>query len=734
MAIAVLQTNSAVGSDAGTPKTVTVPLTSLSGSETCIVMCVTLRSTLGTGINVTATWNGVSMGPAVVKESAALNGFGSGQSYIFALATGTISGLSANAVATVTTGGDANNGIGATAIAYSGVDQTTPLNSTAQSNVIGASTTLTESVTSDPMNRVVGCVTFAEHAAAAAASPGSGQTKVTGINNQTIGTGDPYSHVVGEELASPGSSTAGNWNSFNSSWAYTMASFVESGAPAPPVILNVDGGSYIDPNESNYTINGTDFDPPGTTAVYYADDSDFGTATLVAQTISSVTSMSINWDTFNPGAIGEGDNFLFVVTDEGGGSEAISPAFPILAAEPDAQGTRLVYECTGSESGPTLVVPVSFDNPSAAVIRATGNTTDNTLEADAVLTFCLVDKLTSMGMSMGSTGNPDSHQREQVMGTGSLIVHDGGSGPHLVEGTPSLSAAGLSIDFTLCTAGVTLEILVFGGNSVRASVNQVQISDGALTGLSFRPDIILGTSVGIPFGGPGDSSFAILSFGSCIDPGTPQQFSVSTDQSGTTRNSVLKSGTLLGQLQGTAFTWEMAITAFTADGFTWSGSNSDGAYILSLRIPGRQIFLDTFTKTSDATPGVTQQLPDFGFEPGALFISTTARVGQSPATALGGRFSLGAVTADGQDVAMAQCLPPTGTLTAEQLENNQNCVAVSSTPGTITVRGTMVDFAQISTIEWTVNSVGSDIELGLIAFDTAGLDDDGAEVVGEFQF
>lgn len=725
-----LQTNSAVGQVAGSPKSVTAGLTSLSGSDVMIVVCVSGRSVLQNTFNFAATWDGTPMTSAII-QNAGLNGFGRGRAEIFYLAIGTVAGLTANAVATVT-GGDSTVGIMLTVMAYTNVDQADPLNFTDNAAVISGSGAVTlDVIANDSSDRVIGCVTFAERVAGGDANPTSGQTKITGIDNNSPGTGDPCAHVVGEDLASS-SNQAGNWDGFGSSWSAVIASFNAGAGAAGPAISDVNGGAYASPDETNLDVNGSDMNPGGNpTELQYADGPVFATAAKQIQAISGITATTLNWDTINVGSIGEGDNFLFVVTDPGGGGESVSPAFPILVATSDVFAIRVIHVTDGT-LGPVLVAPTEFSTAKAAILRATGNTLVDTLQPDAVLTLCFVDANGGKGLGIGSTNGPDTHQREQIEGTGSFFLHDGGAGPHLLEGTPTLTSQGLEIDFTINTAGHNIQIVVIGGDSVLASVDKLNINSSPKTGLGFRPDVLLSGTVGILGTSTGDSTFALMSYGICIDTGTPAQWNLATDQSGSTRNSLLTDGSMLGQLQGTAFTWEMEITSIDADGYTWNGTNTDSANILALRLPGKQLFVDTFAK-ADVAPGGTQQLPDLGFDPGSMSIVTSARIGQNPATALGARFSNGFVTSDGQDVVMAQCLQATGTMTAEHLQSFTNCVAISSQSGTITILGKIIDFAQVSTIEWTNSPPGSTVQIGLFAIEEFEADDIG-DTVTEFLF
>lgn len=719
--------SSSATSPVGIPRVATAGLSAISGSNVMMVALVSIRNDFFTGWGApTATWNGVTMSQAV-GVSGFLAGIGEARSYIFYLPVGTVAGLSANCVVSAADS-DNDYAVQVTIAAYARVLQVSPVNGTS-SSVQLSSTSISASVSSDPDDLILQTATFSEVSAGAAVTASDGQSKRTGIST-TVGA--PMSHMAGDDTADAGPNTSGDWGSFNSPHTYVIASFSEDPTPAPPNILNVNGGSFADPDEINLTVNGTDFDEPGTTNLYYADSATYATANTQVQTISGVTSATLNWDAINVGSIGEGDNFLFIVTDDGGGGEMVSPAFPILVGQAEVFAIRRVYTTDGT-LGPVLVLPIDFDLPKAAVIRGNSSTAVDTVQNDAVYSLCLVDETTSVGLGIGSEHTPgEAHQREQTQGVGSLLIHDGGTGPHLVEGTPSLSAAGLTIDFTINTAGLNLEIFVIGGASVQAKVDHLAVNTSPRTGLGFRPDLLVGVTAGINSAQSGDSTFALLSFGLCIDPGTPQQWSLSSNQSGTTRNSVVSDGAFLGQLAGTIFDWQMAITSFDVDGYSWSGSDPDGFNALALRMPGRKFFLTTFNK-DDVVPGTTQDLPDIGFEPGAFILVTAGKNAGTPSPALGGRWSIGFTTAEGQDVATAMALPDVGAMTAEQFSSFTNTVAVSSLSGQITALGEVTEFGQISTIKWINSLVNNTMLIGMFAIDATDFDD-GGDIIGVHEY
>lgn len=377
-----VHTNSGTASSS-TPRSVTVSLPTFTLNKALIVLCASTRSATGFFALETPTWNGVDMTLAFSRD-VGLNGNGTGIAEIWYLPIGDVVSLSASAtIDTLQPSGSV--GLAMTVSVYEDMEQGSPLNDVNDKAFVSSATAIILAVNSDPGDRVVGVATFAE-TAASGAQPDSGQTKLTGISTTT---GGPLAHVVGDGAASGGSTTDGDWDSFTSSYVTIMASFVEDPSAAGPVITSVNGGSTAVSNETDLDGIGTDLAPAGTTALYYADGADFGTATLVGQPISAVTDTTWNWDAISLGAIGVGANFLFMVTDEGQPGELVSAAFPFTVtqapptitsvnggatADPDdvnlagigtelaPPGTPALYYADGSDFGTATLVGQSISS------------------------------------------------------------------------------------------------------------------------------------------------------------------------------------------------------------------------------------------------------------------------------------------------------------------------------------------------------------------------------------
>lgn len=152
-------------------------------------------------------------------------------------------------------------------------------------------------------------------------------------------------------------------------------------SPAAPVITNVDGGTTVDITDTNLTVNGTNLFTTGTTELWLADGTDFGTATKVLQTISSVTASSLNWDLVTPSSITPGARYLFVVSDAGGGGEQTSAAFAITLTEPP---TAAITTVDGQTTGSLIVFDTETSLPVVGTDFNPGGTTELWLADSAV--------------------------------------------------------------------------------------------------------------------------------------------------------------------------------------------------------------------------------------------------------------------------------------------------------------------------------------------------------------
>lgn len=703
MAIALLFNDTIVGTGTGgSTQTVTVPFSGVTGNNCLAVMMCTAR-VIGTTFNISADFDGNTMTLAA-EASAALGGFGEGSASVFYFAAGNLSGASGNAVFTITS---SNGLVGriATLAVYNNVDQITPLVDTDTGSFVSAASNSTLTLTGIASDLCVDSITLGGDASLVA---GGTQTELGNTNNGS-GNGDPTRHGSSNKIAIAAGESM-SWTIGNQSFAHAAARFAEDAAPGGPVITQVTpsggAGAPVRPSDTNTTVDGTDFDPGGNpTELILSPTTGPSDPSAEIQTISGVTNSTLNWDSVTLGSMQPGPLFLFVRVDPGGPGEDESPPFPVVVSEADIHWDRRTYTTTGA-TGPTTVVNDLAFKPVAAFIQVTGNTSIDTLQPDCELGQCLVDETTAMGIGIGAQASPSVVKRQQTIGTGALFILDPSSdpAPDVVVGTPTLTSNGMDIDFTTNTSGYLISIGFLGGNTARANLHEIQISDGSVTGLPFAPTALLGVSANMATGSGSDTSFARQSLGVSIGTGT-SQFNQSTDlDSNSARNTEILQGTFLAQLNGTSNTWSMVITALTSDGYTWSGSNPDGAFVMAMNTDTAQLFLTQFASTVGGD-GASEDLPDSGIDnPGLLFMTTAARTTTGPSGAVGGRWSSGSCyPGEIQGGATNLFLPDSGTGVTEQIVSNTNILQSSSLSGQTTLESQITDFKRAPTIEYIDN-------------------------------
>lgn len=725
----------ATSSTSGTGTTATATLNNVSGTDVAILALCSSRSSNVTFTVTDVTWDGGSM-TLVRNVQANLNGFPRGIAHIRVLPIGNPSSLTASCVLTLSS---SNQSREITVYAVEGIDQTTPVIDDDGSSFTSAATGVTDSVTSSVDDIVFSVVTLA---AQQTATNTTGFTKDANVTKSSPAT---FSHIAGSKVPADSPSTTCTWTWSSSSFCHAIVSLADSGfvPGGPPVITEVistKGTNAIIPvTDKNITINGTNFQGTISTKLFYSSSATFGAEIMVEQPIDTITATSLNWLEPQLGDIGRGMKFIFIRTNEGEIDEETSAAFAVQVEAFVSTGapelSRVVYVCTGSESGPTTVVSGLGFTPKAAVIASISTANLDSVDPDSPSTLCLVAGNGTMGDGLGAkSAGGTVLRRKQASGTGSLIVVNSAStsATDLVTGTPSLTSDGMDINFTNTTANVRLYISLLGGDDISAEVREIQINDGSVTGLPFAPELAIGTSVGLTQGSSGDNTFSLRTWG--IANSTDQ--CILAIENDTSRNCNAKSGSFLGQLTGTSYDWEMSITSFTGDGITWTGSNADSAYILFINLNGRGTFIAQFATDSANAPGMSENLPDFGFVPELIAIQSASRTTESVASAVGARYSLGTCSAALDNRCTAtKFLPATGGGTAEQFQSEGLIFAggSSGSTGSITFSAEITVFGQISTIRYP-DKEGLSFLLHILAIEqgsggeTIAVDADGGNV------
>jgi hypothetical protein len=296
----------------------------MTGNDCVIIIMLSLREITGSP-TYTASWDGNAM-TLQRNEFGAMGGFGKGAAVIWTYTAGNFSNKTASGSVTIS-GADSSTQWMFTLLCMTGAHQSSLVQSVAGSFFAsaGSSSSLTAPAAAEGAVDVISIAT-----AGSVTISGTGHTQLWNFNNSGTGR-DQLSHASGY-LVDPNTQCA--W-SFSGSYAHAQVCLNESVAN-PPVITSVDGDNSIITTQTNIAIVGTSLSG-GVTALFYADGTNYSTATKVQQTISGVSGTTITWSSVNFGSItGAGTRYLFAVTDYGGGGQQVSAAFAITVSVPPA--------------------------------------------------------------------------------------------------------------------------------------------------------------------------------------------------------------------------------------------------------------------------------------------------------------------------------------------------------------------------------------------------------------
>lgn len=711
----------------GSTQTVTVPFSAVTGDNCLAVLTGTARNT-GTTFSISATFDGNAMSMDA-EATAALGGFGEGSASIFSYAAGDLSSASGNAVFTIS-GSDGDTGRIATLAIYSDIEQVTPLRATATDTFVSATTSASVAVTSASTDLAVDCITFGTQNV----SPveGAGQTLVGNDENGT-GNGDACEHASSEEMGGSTSTTM-SWTFASSAFSLAAATYKEATGTGDPVITSVvpagGAGKPVRPNEKDIAINGTDFNPGGTTAVYLTAMSAFSDPKKRGQTISGITATTINWDEVDMGSMPEGRVYLWVVTDEGGPQERLSAPFELILGYPDVHWAKVDYVTDGGTGVKTVASGLKF-KPRGAYIMVTGNTALETIEAPMELSNCIVSETTAMGIGCGSDDPAGAVKRQQISGAGALFVMDADvtANPDHVVGTPSLTDDGMDVDFTTNASGYHLLIIFVGGNTVQAECAEITMSDGSYVGLGFEPELLIGLTSMQTAGATSDSSFSRQCVGISVGA-TTNQHMMAMDADGAARNTSIQESVFLAQLNDQANTWAIDVSSLDSDGFSWNQTGTglgDGGYVLAVRLDGAKTFIDHFI-TTQSLDNDEENLPDSGIdEPGILILQCAARSTPGPTGLAGGRWAMGVCMEDEDQAGItAVYVPPTSTADTECHHSHTDAISNTSVGSDLTLETRVVVFGRTPRLKYIDNPTSGIRYNVFMAEELSSADEDGA--------
>ena len=188
------------------------------------------------------------------------------------------------------------------------------------------------------------------------------------------------------------------------------------------------------------------------------------------------------------------------------------------------------------------------------------------------------------------------------------------------------NVASSGVTITLATDATTRDryatVIMWAGHDVEADVGYYDAADGSpVTGIGFRPDVLLTSTPGIAASTSALSTYGIWSAGAAMwRPSLKQRVLGIYDlyNASTMDTATLIDGDKMSMQVSSSVTWNSEFGGFTADGFkqTVSGSTgSDDTIWLALKLPGINVDIHDFQiPTSDGPDSVT----GVGFKPGLL--------------------------------------------------------------------------------------------------------------------
>lgn len=390
-----------------------------------------------------------------------------------------------------------------------------------------------------------------------------------------------------------------------------------------PAITALDEYGIV-PYGQEVTITGTNFGASqGASTVELADGSTFGTATLIEQTkVKSWSDTSIVLYGLDPEMFSRGVNYLFVDHSTEGNS----------AGEPMFLGTRDVRVVQGTFSTPTSTGNLDVSHP-----RLLGDSKVKAIFLRAMLVTnenATPDVAIHMGMSDGTTqaataantgdGTLDNFRANWSDRCLSLVPAGGTDTPVVVASYSGAVTDGFRLNFTTVDSpnAYLVHYIVFAGEDVEAEVTAALVSAGSISGLSLTPEF--GVAMTACNGLGGSDSIFLGAFGFFDDDLAQCDVGWWADQTGGAHDAIVSVASPDGcalQCVGAALTWEMTVTSIEADGFSWSSSNADNVFFLSLNLSNIGTSIQEFIKSTGTAP-VTQALPDLGFVPQSFGVAT----------------------------------------------------------------------------------------------------------------
>lgn len=251
-----------------------------------------------------------------------------------------------------------------------------------------------------------------------------------------------------------------------------------------------------------------------------------------------------------------------------------------------------------------------------AIIFMANKVTSETAAVDTSQSYGLTDGTRS---KVGGVSTDDGATNTDRVQTETEIINLMNPTSGAVEVRCSLVSLGtaqfvINVGTNTSSEAILVRYVIYSG-LVNVRVDQVNVDLSPVTSLTFQPNVLIAITTGQ---GPGDltTQFCINSMIGCAErfSGSTRQWWLADFRGENDRLQVcgqVRDTAFIGQYFNAALSWELSLTSFDTNGFTWSGTDGvDVMYYLAMELPsGIEAFASTFQKATGTAP-VTQALPD----------------------------------------------------------------------------------------------------------------------------
>jgi len=295
----------------------------------------------------------------------------------------------------------------------------------------------------------------------------------------------------------------------------------------------------------------------------------------------------------------------------------------------------------------------------------------------------------------------------------------------------SLNSDGFTVNIAVNTNSTAFLIryIAFGGLE-NVIVGQSTVNNSPVNTLAFQPNLLICFSTGQAPGDGTNSDHGIYNIIGCANA-TDEWWLADYvgNNNATPKDSLIRNTGFCGQYFNNSITWEMTLTSFDTNGFTWGGSDADAFFYMAIELPaGVDTHITTVQKDVAAAPD-TQTLPNSTFTPVGYILASAGNTSQTDLTAGGSNCSVGAFDDLGNAWNISWFAPDNATNQADQRSDNEEVLKELTTAAADLSSATPQSISDSTPdVIWDPNSSNA-IWLGYLAFEFQ----QGYELVGVTQ-